>query len=139
MAIEIVRGPAGAGKSQWIAERLTDSTVVIDFTRIYAALAGVERGPDGRYPVRTGRDVRIPLTMATKEFVLREAARRGLNGYVTTSDSSDGVLRDLRRDGADGEIHTIVLPRATLAARLADPLTGELSGECESALSRWFR
>ena len=66
MAIDVVRGPAGAGKSQWIAERLTASGVVIDFTRLYAALAGVERGADGRYPVRTGHDPRIPLTQADK-------------------------------------------------------------------------
>ena len=140
MAIDIVRGPAGAGKSQYVASRLGTAAVWIDFTRLFVALTGQERDPEtGRFPVRHSGDGRIALTQAVKEYALREASRRGFSGFVTVSDSRSAVVRELQASGADGEVHTIVLPRGVLRSRLSDPVTGELSAECENALARWFR
>ena len=56
MASVLISGPAGASKSALArqilaAARLDGSlTVAADFQSIYAALALVERDPDGRYP-----------------------------------------------------------------------------------------
>ena len=139
MAISIVRGPAGGGKSQHVEREHTAGEVVIDFTRLYAALALVERAADGRFPVRETGDPLLPLVAAVKTYALREAARRELSGAVTTSDSSPGEVARLREVGADGEVATIDPGREVCEARLADAETGELSPECRKALARWYR
>ena len=57
MAIEIVAGPAGSGKSQLVAVELDkERDVLIDFTRLWAAISGIDRLPDGRFPVRRRGD-----------------------------------------------------------------------------------
>ena len=139
MAISIVRGPAGGGKSQYVERAHTAGKVVIDFTRLYAALALVERGADGMYPVRVDGDPLLPLVEAVKTFATREAARRELSGHVTTSDSSPGEVERLRELGARGEVVTLDPGEEVIRARLADAETGALSPECGKALSRWYR
>ncbi|MCY3845691.1 MAG: hypothetical protein OXH69_19370 [Acidobacteria bacterium] len=139
MPIAIVRGPAGGGKSQWISERLQPGEVVIDFTRLYVALAGVERGPDGKYPVRDDGDVRLALAAWLQLAAIRQAARRELDGYTTTSDSRPEAVERLLAAGATGEVVTIDPGRAVVTARLSDPATGALSPQCEAALGRWYR
>ena len=97
--ITIIRGPAGGGKSQLLAERQRPGDVLNDFTRIYVALAGVERGPDGRYPERADGDPLLPLAAAIKTTAVREASARELSGYVTTSDGRAEEVERLRRAG----------------------------------------
>ena len=113
--------------------------VLIDFTALYVALAAVERGPDGKYPVREDGDPLLPLVQAVKTFAIREATRRQLNGYVTTSDSRETEIERLRAAGADGTVETIDPGEETVRARLADPVTGELSPQCQKAEARWYR
>lgn len=139
MALDVVRGPAGGGKSQWIRNRLRAGMVVLDFTRIWAALSGAERGPDGKYPERTDGDPLLALVQAVKTYASREAARRGFDGFVTTSDSRPEEIDRLRDAGADGEVETIDPGLDAIRARLADPVTGRLSDECEKAIRRWYR
>ena len=136
--LTIIRGPAGGGKSQEIAERQRPGEVLIDYTRIYVALAGVERGPDGRYPVREDGDRLLPVVAAIKTYAIREAARRELPGYVTTSDSRPEEIEKLRAAGATGPVETIDLGEQVVRARLADPKSGQLSAECLKALGRWY-
>ena len=45
MPLEIIAGPAGGGKSQVIEQERAPGNVVIDFTRIFVAVTGVERDP----------------------------------------------------------------------------------------------
>ena len=137
--ISILRGPAGGGKSQVIAERLQPGEFVADFTRLYVALAAVERGPDGKYPERQDGDPLLGLVSAVKAAVIREAARRELSGYVTTSDSRPEEIDRLRATGADGEVVTIDPGEEVVRARLADPVSGELSPQCSQAMGRWYR
>ena len=139
MALSIVRGPAGGGKSQWIQERLRPGEVVIDFTRLYVALAGVERGPDGRYPVRQDGDPRLALAEYVRMVAVRQASDRELDGYVTTSDSRPEAVERLQAAGATGEVETVDPGESVVRARLADAVTGALSPQCEIALGRWYR
>ena len=139
MPLSIVRGPAGAGKSQVIADRLGPGEVVIDFTRLYVALAGVERGPNGTYPVRADGDPRLALTAWLQLAAIRQAAGRELSGYTTTSDSRPEAVERLQAAGAVGEVVTIDPGRDVVRARLADTVTSELSPQCSAALARWYR
>ena len=139
MAIGIIRGPAGGGKSQVIAARLRPGEVVIDFTRLYVALAGVERGPDGRYPVRHDGDPRLALAEYVRMVAVRQASDRELSGYATTSDSRPEAVERLRDAGATGPVETVDPGREVVRARLADAVTGALSQQCEIALGRWYR
>ena len=139
MALTIVRGPAGGGKSGYIERERRPGEVLADFTAVYVALAGVTRGPDGKYPMRLDSDPLIPITAAIKAYIVRQAAARALRGYVTTSDSSAGELARLRELGAsDAEAITLDPGRAVVEARLSDPETGELSEQCRLALARWY-
>lgn len=141
----LLRRPAGAGKSQR-ARRMLDAGEVdalADFTAIYAAVTGAERGADGKYPERPSTDPRIPLAAFVKTAAARAALRRGFRALVTTSDSSEQETARWREvavgEGARFDVETVDPGRETVAARLADPETGELSAECSAALSRWYR
>ena len=136
MPIQPVVGPASGGKSQWISARLTPGQVVLDFTRIYVALAGIERGSDGRYPERVAGDPLLPLTSAGKAVLLSMAMERQLDGFVTSSSRDDVPM--LER--VTGQPAVVIDPgESVVRARLADAVTGELSSECNNALSRWYR
>ena len=54
----LIQGPAGGAKSQVAAEMLEagEVQVLADTTALWAALSGVQRGPDGKYPVRQDDD-----------------------------------------------------------------------------------
>ena len=132
--IGVFAGPAGAGKSQVLRERLQPGEVVVDYTMLWVALTAAERGPDGKYPERTDDDPRLGLVSAVKAYALRDAARRELNGYTTTSDSRPEEIERLRRGGADGPVETIDPGREVVAARLSDPVSGRLSEQCSRAL-----
>ena len=138
MPITIIRGPAGGGKSQAIADRLQPGEVVIDFTRLYVALAGVERGPDGKFPVREDGDPRLALTEYVRLTAIRQAAERELSGYVTTSDGRPEAVERLQAAGATGGVETIDPGEAVVRARLADPVSGEVSDPCRKAVDRWY-
>ena len=135
MALRIVAGPAGGGKSQFVAEQRQPGEVLIDFTSLYVALSGAVRGADGRYPDREAGDALLPLVAWLKAAAVRQAAERELSGYVTTSDRRE--IDRLRELGADGELTVIDPGEEVTRARLADT-TGELSPECARALNRWY-
>ena len=137
--LTIIRGPAGAGKSQVIAGRLRPGEVVVDFSRLYVALTGVERGPDGRYPVREPGDPRLALTEYVRMVAIRQAAERELSGFATTSDSRPEAVERLQGAGATGPVETIDPGENIVRARLGDAVTGALSAQCEVAIGRWYR
>ena len=141
----LLRGPAGAGKSQVAAGKLDqgEADVWADFTRLHTALSGVERGPDGRYPVREAGDPLVPLAAYLKVVVIRQGLARGFRVVTTTSSADEGEVeraRELATEaGAALDVQTVDPGEAVVRARLADAATGALSPECEVALSRWYR
>ena len=133
MALGILRGPAGAGKSQ----ELRPGEIRADITAIWAALMGYERDADGRYPVRADDDPALGMAHYLKATAIAYAAREGIAGWTTTSDSSPEALERLREQGATGEIRTIDPGEPEVRRRLAGP-GGIVSGDCEQAIQRWF-
>ena len=135
MPIVPIVGPAGAGKSQYIARERTAGDVVIDYTSLWAALTGAQRGPDGKYPERRDDDPSLALMSAVKNFALSQAVERELNGFVTSSARAD-VERLESRTGQQAV--TIDPGREVVEARLVDDDTRYLSDECRRALARWY-
>ena len=135
MAIIPVVGPAGAGKSQHIERERRAGNVVIDFTRLWAALTGATRGDDGKYPERTADDPTLALVSAVKGFALSQAVERELDGFVTSSGRGDVE----RLERLTGQQAVIIDPgREVVEARLVDDSTRYLSDECARALARWY-
>ena len=137
MAISILRGPAGAGKSQWLEHNRGDR-LVIDLTRLWVALGLYERGADGLYPVRQSDDPALALARILKAAAVGIAAREGIDAIVTTSDSSAEEIERLRRRGAIGAVVTVDPGLAEVRRRLADQATGVVSDDCENAIQRWY-
>ena len=138
MAVGIIRGPAGAGKSQWYEENAEPGDLFLDVTAIWAALRSLERDSTGRYPVRLGNDPALQVALYLRAVAVRYAAENGIDAWATTSNSSAEAVERLRERGATGRVITIDPGREVAAARLADPDTGEVSGECDRALRRWY-
>lgn len=142
--LTLLRGPAGGGKSQRIRAMLDagELDAEADFTRLHVAITGAERDADGRYPARRDDDPLVALASYLKAVVVREGLRRGFRLAVTTSDSDEAEVDRWREvatgAGAAFAVQTVDPGRAVAAARLADPETGELAGECATALARWY-
>ena len=143
--LTLVRGPAGAGKSQRVRSMLEDGELdaEADFTRLHVAISGVERDAEGRYPTRRDDDPLVALAAYLKAVVVREGLRRGFRLAVTTSDSDQAEVERYRamatEAGAAFDALTVDPGREVAAARLADPETDELGQECAAALRRWYR
>ena len=140
MASILLSGPAGASKSA-LARRLFEEhgglVALADFQSIYAALTGDERGRDGRYPLRDDR--LLPLVEYTRRAIITAAVAREIDVIATNSDGSPERRAFLLSTLGAGAAERIVDPgRDIVSARLADPVTGELSLECNAAVDRWY-
>ena len=140
MASILLSGPAGAAKSalaRQLFEARTGLVVVADFQSLYAALTGDTRGPDGRYPLRDER--LLPLTEYTRRAVITGAIERDIDVIATNSDGAPGRREFmLSKLGPDATERVIDPGEDVIRARLSDPITGELSDECQSAAARWY-
>lgn len=136
----LLSGPAGAGKSQLAREELAARdlpTVAADFQSIVVALLLLERGADGRYPIRP--EWVLPLAEYTRRAVVTGAVNRDIGVVLTNSDGSDTRRRFLLEQLGPGATERIIDPgREIVSARLADAATGELDPECEGAINRWY-
>ena len=136
----LLSGPAGSGKSQVAGDLLreaTEPTIAADFQSIVAALLLLERGRGGKYPVRPSWV--LPIVEYTRQAVITGANARGLSIIATTSDGDPARRKALLGRLGSGAREEIVDPgEAIVKARLSDPITGALSGECENAIARWY-
>ena len=136
----LLSGPAGAAKSALARQLLRDNpelAAIADFQAVYAALTGDLRGPDGRYPLRDER--LLPLTEYVRRAIITGAITREIDVIATNSDGDPARRAFLLGQLGAGATERIVDPgRAIVAARLSDPATGELSGECDAAIGRWY-
>ena len=142
--LTLVEGPAGAGKSAVVADliRTGSADVVADLTGLWAALRAVRRGPDGRYPIRTGADPAIRSGRAAymRRTVVRQALRSQLKVVVTSGSRHEAEVYAAlaaELDGVTFERMTLDPGLEIVQRRLADD-AGNLPVECERALARWY-
>lgn len=145
MASTLISGPAGAGKcavarqlrEDWLAEG-GEPVALADFQSLYAAVAGDQRGPDGRFPLRDER--LLPVVEYLRRALLTAARERGLRIIATNSDGDPERREFLLRELGEGAQERVVDPgEDVVRARLSDPTTGTLSEECTAAANRWYR
>ena len=141
MAITVLRGPAGAGKSQSpvLRETLDEGGVVIDMTTLFAALRALERDDDGRYPERTAADDKaLSLTRLLKAAAVRHAVELGIDAVFTSSSPDASVLANVARwsGGAQPRVVTVDPGEAKIRERLA--YGKSVSPECEKTIRRWY-
>ena len=138
----LLSGPAGAGKSRRarvLLATLGIAAVVIDFQSIYAALLGIQRGDDGRYPERRPRDAyALPLAERMRLAMIAAALAQEIAPVVTNSDGNRQRRQFLlSRMGGDAR-EEVVDPGITVVRdRLAGP-DGTVSEQCEEAINRWY-
>lgn len=138
----LLTGPAGAGKSAAAREllRTGKADLAADFQSILATLLLLERDPvTGRYPQRDRAAERlIPLAQAIRSRIIAEARDRGLAVVAT---NSNGAIAQRQRLIAElgGATERILDPgREVVEQRLADPVTGQLSRQCQEAIERYY-
>ena len=137
----LLSGPAGAGKSQAAAAELDNSNVpalLIDFQSLYAALLGIERGADGRYPERLGRHSYIlGIAEYLRRAAIGAALTRELFPIVTNSDGSPARRRELLGFLGSGATERIIDPGLQVVTdRLS--VDGNISVQCSQAINRWY-
>ena len=136
----LLSGPAGSNKSALARQLIQENPLMVaaDFQALYVALTLAVRDADGRYPPRN--DDLLPLTEYLRRAVIGAARQRNVDLVVTNSDGSPERRSFLLAEMGAGAVERIVDPgEAVVAARLADPVTGELSEDCSQAIGRWFR
>lgn len=138
----LVEGPAGSGKSQEVARMLAAGEIDIsaDLTALWAATRGMERGADGRYPVREDGDpaIRSGLAAYLRAATVRQALREGLRVAVTsgTPDTAIRWSEVAAEHGAPFVVRTIDPGEAVCRDRLE--VDGVLSDQCLGAIRRWY-
>ena len=142
--LTLLRGPAGAGKSQRARELLQadPKTALADTSASWVMLGGIERDPDtGLYPVRLDDDPRLDLARYTRRVIARHGLELNLDIIATTSDSAPEAVAAWRaiaeEYGAAFQTETIDPGREVIEARLADR-DGVLSPDCAAAVRRWY-
>ena len=142
--LTLLRGPAGAGKSQRARELLHThpNSVLADTSATWALVGGIERDPEtGLYPVRLDDDPRLDLARYVRRTIARHGLVLGLDVVATISDSAQEAVAQWRTIAEDLRsafvTETIDPGRAVVEARLVDR-NGVLSPACENAVRRWY-
>ena len=140
MASILLSGPAGASKSSTARRLLLEHpqlAILADFQLVYRALTDVERGRDGRYPLRDER--LLPTTEYVRRVIISAAVERDIDVVATNSDGSPERRAFLLAQLGEGAVERIVDPGENIVrARLSDPETGDLSDDCGEAIARWY-
>ncbi len=141
MASVLLSGPAGAAKSAKARELLREAsglTVAADFQAIYSALTLAVRDPEtGLYPPRDNR--LLPLVEYVRRAIIGAARRRDIEVIATNSDGSPDRRAFLLGELGPSAAEVVIDPgEETVTSRLRDPVSGEISEECEGAIRRWY-
>ena len=135
----LISGPAGADKSAVARDLLrsaTEPTVQSDFQSVIVAMLGLERGPDGRYPVRP--EWILGLAEAVRQSIISFATAREISIVLTNSDGDPVRRAALLSRLGPGSVERIIDPGFDVVrTRLADE-SGELSDPCAGAINRWY-
>ena len=136
----LLSGPAGGGKSQLSRDLIREATepaIQADFQSIVVALLGLVRLPNGLYPIRP--DFILPLAEYVRQAVITGAQAREIFTIITNSDGNPARRATLLQWLGNGAIERVLDPGFDVVrTRLADEVTGELSGPCAGAINRWY-
>lgn len=141
--LTLFEGPPGSGKSQRVREAIQDNEIDVasDFTSLWAAVRQVQRGPDGKYPIRKDDDPALTegYLSALQTAAVTLALRRGMRVAVTsgTSGTAEKWAERAGVQGASFAVRTYDPGETVVKARLADE-SGELPEECQQAVRRWY-
>lgn len=113
---------------------------VADFQTILSGLLQLQRGPDGRFPPRDAQAERLlPMDEYLRQTALTYARERDIPIAATNSDGRPDRRAALLAALGPGATERVIDPgREVVAARLADPVSGALSGQCGDAIERWY-
>ena len=136
----LLSGPAGADKSSQARRLLREATepaIQADFQSIVVALLGLERLPNGKYPIRPA--FILPLAEYVRLAIVTGAQAREIFTIITNSDGDPVRRAALLQRLGDGAIERVIDPGFDVVrARLADEVSGELSDPCAGAIHRWY-
>ena len=142
MASLLISGPAGAGKSTVArAERelRPEPTVLVEFQELYAALLGLERLPNGRYPERNPADEFVlPLTEYTRTVILNAARDRDISVVVTNSDGDQARRAEMLGRLGPAARERVIDPGIDVVRQRLAGADGQVSQQCNSAIARWY-
>ena len=141
--LTLIEGPAGSAKSAVVEDKLRagEVDVAADLTALWAALRGMRRGPDGRYPIRTGSDpaIRSGLAAYMRRTAVRQGLRSQLKVVVTSGSRHEGQIYSALAQELDVTFERMTLdPGLEIVTRRLSDDEGNLSGECKRALGRWY-
>ena len=92
-------------------------------------------------PVRAETDPSLHTARYLQTVTAGFALREGYKVAVTTSqrDQVEKWGAVASRHNSPLHVRTIDPGESVVRARLSDPVTGELSDDCDSAISRWYK
>ena len=138
----LISGPALAGKTELARERRLETlgpAVIADFQSIYAALLGIVRGPDGRFPLRMeADDFALALTEYTRKAIVTGARDREISVILTNGDGSLARRRYLLEFLGPGAGEEIVDPGEDEITRRLISRGRRSQTQCERAVRRWY-
>ena len=114
--------------------------VAADFQTILAALALLERQPDGRYPQRRESQASwlLPLTEYVRMAVIGAAQERGVEVVTTNSDGSPERRALLLSRLGPGATERVIDPGIDVVRARLSSVDGTLSEMCRAAIGRWY-
>ena len=138
----LISGPAGGGKSTRAKAALdasTEETFLLEQQELYAALLGIRRAPNGRYPPRNpAHDYVIPLVEYIRQAAMTAADARNLNVIWTNSDGDPLRRRNILGRLGPGAVEEVIDPGLEEITRRLEDANGELSDQCRDARDRWY-
>ena len=139
----LISGSAGSGKSAAAREELAASNepaIIAEIQPLYAALLGIERQPDGRYPERLERDAHaLRLAEYLRRAAITASVARGIRVITTNSDSDLDRRAFLLNELGPGATERIVTVDYDVAISNLQGPNGATSDQCRRAVERWHK
>ena len=146
MAGVLLSGPAGAGKNALARDLLNElpDAVLLDFQSLYAAILGILRQDDGRFP---NRQAHQSYALALAEYIRRAGITGAMDMELTpivTNSDGDATRRSflLGLLGPGSEERIIDPGIEVVQRRLAVAVSAEgeptLTPDCTAAINRWY-
>ena len=137
----LLSGPAGAGKSAEARRLLAElpTGVLIDFQTLYAAVLGILRQDDGRYPEREGhRAYALAMAEYIRKAAISGALEMDLDPIVTNSDGSPQRRQFLLTLLGAGSTERVIDPGIDVIHKLLSR-DGVITQQCADAADRWYK